>query len=77
MPFIPGSVVTLNSGGQHMTVVESEENEVVCMWMSEAGTLFREAIPVAALKLAGSDEAEDDDDDDDDEDDDEDDEDDD
>jgi len=38
---------TLNSGGQRMTVVEVAEDEIVCMWTSEEGALFREAIPAS------------------------------
>jgi len=48
-----------------MTVVEVAEDEIVCMWTSEEGALFREAIPAVALKAAKLDDDDDDDDDDD------------
>jgi uncharacterized protein YodC (DUF2158 family) len=55
MAFEPGDVVMLKSGGQPMTVVTVEEEEVDCVWMSDQGDLFRESIPVAALMSIGLD----------------------
>jgi len=49
MAFEPGDVVFLKSGGQSLTVVGVEEDSVDCMWIGEAGELFREMIPSVAL----------------------------
>lgn len=49
MPFEPGDVVFLKSGGQPMTVVGKTEQDIECIWLGEEGELFREAIPSIAL----------------------------
>jgi uncharacterized protein YodC (DUF2158 family) len=61
MAFEPGDVVFLKSGGQAMTVAAVDEDSVECLWLGEAGELFRETIPSIALTIAPE-EAEDDDD---------------
>jgi uncharacterized protein YodC (DUF2158 family) len=48
--FEPGDVVMLKSGGHSMTVVSVSEDEITCLWTSDAGQLFREAIPSVALE---------------------------
>jgi uncharacterized protein YodC (DUF2158 family) len=55
MTFEPGEVVTLKSGGQLMTVVASEEEDVDCVWIGDEGHFFRENIPAAALISVKSD----------------------
>jgi len=62
MAFEPGDVVFLKSGGQSLTVVGVEEETVDCMWIGEAGELFREMIPSVALTkyLADDEDIEDD-----------------
>jgi uncharacterized protein YodC (DUF2158 family) len=55
MTFEPGQVVMLKSGGQLMTVVASEEEDVDCVWIGDEGNLFRESIPAAALISVKSD----------------------
>jgi uncharacterized protein YodC (DUF2158 family) len=49
MTFEPGEVVMLKSGGQLMTVVASEDEDVDCVWIGDEGHFFREHIPAAAL----------------------------
>ena len=65
MAFEPGDVVFLKSGGQSLTVVGIDEENVDCMWIGEEGELFRETIPSVALTkyLGDEDEEEDDEDD--------------
>jgi uncharacterized protein YodC (DUF2158 family) len=52
MPFAPGDVVVLKSGGQPMTAVAIEDDTVECIWMGEQGEYFREMIPAIALVKA-------------------------
>jgi uncharacterized protein YodC (DUF2158 family) len=61
MPFEPGDVVFLKSGGQPMTVAAVEEDSVECVWIGEDGELFRETVPSVTL-TAAPDEAEEDED---------------
>jgi uncharacterized protein YodC (DUF2158 family) len=61
MPFEPGDVVFLKSGGLPMTVAAVEEDSVECVWIGEDGELFRETIPSVTL-AAAPDEAEEDED---------------
>ena len=61
MPFEPGDVVFLKSGGQPMTVAAVEEDSVECVWIGEDGELFRETVPSVTL-AAAPDEAEEDED---------------
>jgi uncharacterized protein YodC (DUF2158 family) len=62
MAFEPGDVVFLKSGGQSLTVVGIDEENVDCMWIGEEGELFRETIPSIALtKYLADDDEEDDD----------------
>lgn len=76
MELKPGDVVMLKSGGHPITVVEVDEDKVVCLWMGTDGDLFRETLPLVALESAEidpeDDEEEDDEDDDEEEEDDED-----
>jgi len=67
MAFEPGDVVFLKSGGQSLTVVGIDEENVDCMWIGEEGELFRETIPSVALTkyLGDEDEEEEDEEDDD------------
>jgi uncharacterized protein YodC (DUF2158 family) len=58
MTFAPGDIVALKSGGQSMTVVAVDEDEVDCLWLSDAGDLFRQSIPVVALTMLEKSEAE-------------------
>src|SRR5262244_3684169 len=61
MAFEPGDVVFLKSGGQSLTVVGVDEDNVECMWIGEEGELFRETIPSVALtKYLADDEIDDD-----------------
>src|SRR4051812_36144823 len=46
-----GDVVVLKSGGQAMTVVDTRNDNAVCVWMGEEGDLFRDTLPVLALEL--------------------------
>jgi hypothetical protein len=50
MPFDPGSVVALKSGGQPLTVVATNEHGVQCLWIGEEGDLFSATIPAVALE---------------------------
>lgn len=52
MTFAPGDVVALKSGGQPMTVLALSEESAECIWIGEAGELFRESIPTLALSPA-------------------------
>ena len=61
MPFEPGDVVFLKSGGQPMTVAAVEEDSIECVWIGEDGELFRETVPSVTL-TAAPDEAEEDED---------------
>jgi Uncharacterized small protein (DUF2158) len=67
MPFAPGDIVALKSGGHSMTVVAVEAEDVDVLWVGDAGELFRQSIPAVALTMleqnesAEDDEAEDDD----------------
>ncbi len=47
-----GSVVTLKSGGQAMTVVSVESESADCLWCGEEGDFFRQTIPTIALQIA-------------------------
>jgi uncharacterized protein YodC (DUF2158 family) len=59
MPFEPGDVVFLKSGGQPMTVAAVEEDSVECVWIGEDGELFRETVPSVTLTAAPDDDVED------------------
>jgi uncharacterized protein YodC (DUF2158 family) len=61
MTFAPGDIVALKSGGLSMTVVSIDEDEVECLWLGDAGELFRQAIPAVALVMLESSESETDD----------------
>jgi uncharacterized protein YodC (DUF2158 family) len=61
MPFEPGDVVFLKSGGLPMTVAAVDEDSVECVWIGEDGELFRETVPGVTL-TAAPDEAEEDED---------------
>jgi uncharacterized protein YodC (DUF2158 family) len=50
MELKPGDVVTLKSGGHALTVVEVNEDAVLCLWMGNEGDLFRETLPLAVLE---------------------------
>ncbi len=52
MDLKPGDVVVLKSGGHPITVVEINDDAVVCLWMGGEGDLFRETLPLAVLELA-------------------------
>jgi uncharacterized protein YodC (DUF2158 family) len=54
MAFEPGEIVMLKSGGQSMTVVSVEGDDVTCLWTGTSGQLFREAIPAIALESVSS-----------------------
>ncbi|MFA6266225.1 MAG: DUF2158 domain-containing protein [Pseudolabrys sp.] len=60
MSYSAGSIVVLKSGGPAMTVVSAAEDDIECIWMGDAGELFRQSIPAIALEAV---EVEDDDDD--------------
>jgi uncharacterized protein YodC (DUF2158 family) len=59
MPFEPGDVVFLKSGGLPMTVAAVEEDSVECIWIGEDGELFRETVPSVTLTAAPDETAED------------------
>jgi uncharacterized protein YodC (DUF2158 family) len=59
MPFEPGDVVFLKSGGQPMTVAAVEEDSVECVWIGEDGELFRETVPSVTLTAAPDEDVED------------------
>ena len=69
MDLKPGDVVILKSGGHPLSVVEVNDDKVVCVWMGNEGDLFRETLPLAVLELADTsdDDEEDDEEDNDDE----------
>ena len=52
MDLKPGDVVILKSGGHPLSVVEVNDDKVVCVWMGNEGDLFRETLPLAVLELA-------------------------
>ena len=52
MPFEPGDVVFLKSGGQPMTVAAVDEDSVECVWIGDDGELFRETVPSVTLTAA-------------------------
>ena len=52
MELKPGDVVILKSGGHPLSVVEVNDDKVVCVWMGNEGDLFRETLPLAVLELA-------------------------
>jgi uncharacterized protein YodC (DUF2158 family) len=71
MTFAPGDIVALKSGGHTMTVVSADESDIDCLWLGDAGELFRQSIPAVALitiERDAEDEAEEDADDDEDDD---------
>jgi uncharacterized protein YodC (DUF2158 family) len=49
MAFEPGDVVYLKSGSQALTVVVIDDDNIECVWISDSGEFFREAIPSVAL----------------------------
>ena len=49
---VPGTVVTLASGGPEMTAISLKEDIVTCNWFS-GETLKREDFPIRALRPAG------------------------
>jgi uncharacterized protein YodC (DUF2158 family) len=59
MTFAPGDIVALKSGGHSMTVVSIADNDIDCLWLGDAGELFRQSIPAIALTMLESSEAED------------------
>ena len=52
MPFEPGDVVFLKSGGQPMTVAAVDEDSIDCVWIGDDGELFRETVPSITLTAA-------------------------
>jgi uncharacterized protein YodC (DUF2158 family) len=68
MDLKPGDVVILKSGGHPLSVVEVNDDKVVCVWMGNEGDLFRETLPLAVLELAEHELDDDEDDEDEDED---------
>ena len=52
MAIAPGDVVVLKSGGQPLTVVAVEGDNVECIWLADDGKLYRETIPDLALTAA-------------------------
>jgi len=56
MAFELGEVVMLRSGGQLMTVVAIDEEDIDCVWIGGEGHFFRESIPAAALVAVRPDE---------------------
>src|SRR6476646_11949461 len=62
MDLKPGDVVILKSGGHPLSVVEVNEDKVVCVWMGNEGDLFRETLPLAVLELVDTDDEDEDDD---------------
>lgn len=60
MAFAPGDIVALKSGGHSMTVVAIEAEDVDCLWLNDAGELFRQSIPAIALTMIEPSEAEED-----------------
>jgi uncharacterized protein YodC (DUF2158 family) len=52
MPFEPGDVVFLKSGGQPMTVAAVDEDSIECVWIGDDGELFRETVPSVTLTAA-------------------------
>jgi uncharacterized protein YodC (DUF2158 family) len=56
MAFELGEVVMLRSGGQLMTVVAIDEEDIDCVWIGGEGHFFRETIPAAALVAVKPDE---------------------
>jgi uncharacterized protein YodC (DUF2158 family) len=61
MAFAPGDIVALKSGGHSMTVVAIEAEDVSCLWVNDAGELFRQSIPAIALTMIEQNESDDDD----------------
>jgi len=59
MELKPGDVVMLKSGGHPVTVVEVNEDAILCLWMGGDGDLFRETLPLAVLELAQIDDSDD------------------
>jgi uncharacterized protein YodC (DUF2158 family) len=59
MTFAPGDIVALKSGGHSMTVISVEENDIDCLWLGDAGELFRQSIPAVALTMIEHSDAED------------------
>jgi uncharacterized protein YodC (DUF2158 family) len=60
MAFAPGDIVALKSGGHSMTVVAIDAEDVNCLWVSDAGELFRQSIPAIALTMIEQNESDDD-----------------
>ncbi len=60
MAFAPGDIVALKSGGHSMTVVAIEAEDVNCLWVSDAGELFRQSIPAIALTMIEQNESDED-----------------
>jgi uncharacterized protein YodC (DUF2158 family) len=61
MTFAPGDIVALKSGGHSMTVVSADADDVDCLWLGDAGELFRQSIPAIALTMIEPSESEADD----------------
>jgi uncharacterized protein YodC (DUF2158 family) len=61
MAYAAGDVVVLKSGGQAMTVISADDDEVECVWLGEEGKFFRHTIPAVALQVAPNEEDEEDD----------------
>ena len=62
MAYAPGNIVMLKSGGHPMTVASVDDEDVDCLWLGDAGELFRQSIPAIALTVVeptGIDEMED------------------
>jgi uncharacterized protein YodC (DUF2158 family) len=59
MAYVAGDVVILKSGGQPMTVVSADDDDIECVWLGEEGEFFRHTIPAIALQAAPQDEDED------------------
>ena len=60
MAFAPGDIVALKSGGHSMTVVAIEAEDVNCLWVNDAGELFRQSIPAIALTMIEQNESDED-----------------
>jgi hypothetical protein len=50
----PGDTVRLASGGEMMTVIALDGDSVSLVWHGQHGELFRETLPLLALRHVGA-----------------------
>ena len=52
MPFKPGDIVILKSGGPFMTVISTDNGKVKCTWFDEKNTNYEKEFDEACIEAS-------------------------